>query len=82
MKRLAAGLEVRTTDLRPGDVLMYADLVDTIVSVSDLGGCVMRVDVIRNERVCHWFAGKRAKHVLAGQAFCSCPRAGCEFHGT
>lgn len=60
-------MQVRALDLLPGDELVYADLVDRVVAVSDLGGCVVRVDVVRNGRPTHWFAGKQSRQEVVSR---------------
>lgn len=58
-------MKVRTLDLRPGDVLHYADLVETVVSVTPpepppTG--ITRVDTIRNGKPEWFMTGIEAEH--------------------
>ena len=62
---------VRTTDLRPGDRIVFADYLDTVTAVSGNGGVTVRVDVTRafpnmptrRQDVPVWFhTGIRAMH--------------------
>ena len=50
--------EKMTTDLRPGDVVLFADLVDVVEDIEDMGGDVIRVNVVRRGRKTFWWAGK------------------------
>lgn len=65
-------IERKTTDLLPGDVILFADLEDHVIMTERREGTadmvslnpVIRVDVVRNGRETFFYAGREAVHTV------------------
>ena len=54
-----------TTELEAGDVIVFADQRDTVLSVKTDGSDVARVNVLRNGASTFFYAGIYARHTIA-----------------